>query len=561
MAQVTVNIPRESTIKDMMLSQRIASEAAADLEYKGKVANATSKTEVDGLFAEWWHLYYNEELFTKSEMLERWFGRVLDDWRVHGVKSPLYGTSNATAGELTDDSIGLVCVPSTASAANQDDFASLPQFWCVEVAAEKNVDGSHVIHYVEHIDDINDVRSGEYLTWVLQKNTWTREWDEGGYRYLKMRSHSAPGYEQWPQGQDRTGKIYAYMANPKYPAGERDGVITCGTGLAPVNWVSHTQGVSKWRTRGAQYSGASGNLAKFLYRMNQLKYAQKGNRNTVSGCHSYSFQYTAAVSETGVERIILTTQQAANLFVGSSVQIGVTVEGNDRNNASMYSICRNKLITAIENIEIEEVEYSAVYVDNGGVTFDTTAGSTIISTDPYWSGWNDEVLGVDGSRYNATSGKEPGMIQKVEFMTGAYLIVSDELWNWTTDENGDYNFECYTCHDQTKVASSITDDYAKQEDLTMIIPQGTQAAWKYIADMAISKDAGVLWPGNIEASGSGVGCSAAFSCDPAASGVRAAWVFGALAYGGLAGLACRRSHSSVGGAVWFGALGAPGLAG
>ena len=52
--------------------------------------------------------------------------------------------------------------------------------------------------------------------------------------------------------------------------------------------------------------------------------------------------------------------------------------------------------------------------------------------------------------------KEPGLLQKIEFMNGAYLIVSDELWQWSTDDNGDYNFECHTCHDQSKVASSIT---------------------------------------------------------------------------------------------------------
>ena len=61
------------------------------------------------------------------------------------------------------------------------------------------------------------------------------------------------------------------------------------------------------------------------------------------------------------------------------------------------------------------------YVDNGGTTFDTTAGSTYLSTDPYWSGWNDDVLGTDGSKYNYTNGKEPGMLQKIEFMNGSYF--------------------------------------------------------------------------------------------------------------------------------------------
>ena len=54
---------------------------------------------------------------------------------------------------------------------------------------------------------------------------------------------------------------------------------------------------------------------------------------------------------------------------------------------------------------------------------------------------------------------------------------------------------------------------------------------------------------------------AAFYCYPAASGVRAAWVFGNLNLGGGAGLACRHSYNGVTDASWNGALGAPGLAG
>ena len=374
-----------------------------------------------------------------------------------------------------------------------------------------------------------------------------------------MKCHQSTGYELWPEGRDRTGRVYAYAARPKYYAGiGASGKITCGTGLAPINWTSHTAGVAKWRDRGTQYSGASGKTIKFLDRMMRLKYARKGNSGTIEGCSSYNYQYTAAYSEKGVERVLLTPEQAANLFVGSSVQIGIQ-SGTDRNTASNYSVCRNKLITAIKDVEIGGTTYSAVYVDNGGTTFDTTAGSTYLSTDPYWSGWNDDVLGTDGSKYNYTNGKEPGMLQKIEFMNGSYLIISDELWQWSTDENGDYNFDCFVCEDQSKASgTAITEDYKKQAALTMVIPKGTTGKWAYIEDTAISD---VEWPLGIDASGSGVGCKAGFYCNPAASGVRAGWCWGSLNSGGYAGLACRASSSSVGGAYWHGSVGSPGLAG
>ena len=499
---------------------------------------------------------YNPDLFTKSEMLERWFGNVLVDTRVHGVTTPRYSKSTSMIGELTDDSTGLVCTPSTESTAGSDPFAHLPQFWCLEVSAEKNTDGSHTIYYVEHIDDTSDVRSGEHLCWVLQKNTYKREYQDKDYKYLKTRCTPAPGYKRWKEGTDRTGKVHEYMAHPKYYAGiDADGGITCGTGLKPVNRTSHQTGVTRWRGRGAQYSGASGSLVKFLDAMVRLKYGRKGNSGQIEGCVNYNYQYTVAVSETSVERVILTKEQAANLLVGSAVMLGIQ-SGSDRNTASNYSIFDGKLITAIETVTIEEKEYSAVYVDNGGKTFDTTAGSTYLSTSPYYSGWNDNVLGRDGSRYSPTSGKEPGMIQGVEFMNGSYLIVSDELWQWSTDADGNYNFDCFKCYDQSKVGSAINENYEQITGAHLVYPAGTGGAWTYITDNIIDDD--VLWPEATIATGSGVGVGAGFDRSPAASGVRAAWCFGNLNNGGNGSVSCRNSNNWVSNANWNGSLGATG---
>ena len=554
-----INIPRDTTMQLLVKIHRDQIAGEMDLKYKEKVAAATSKAEVDALFTEWWKIQYNPDFFTKSEMLERWFGNVLVDTRVHGVTTPRYTKSTSMIGELTDDSTGLTCTPSTEAAAGSDPFAHLPQFWCLEVSAEKNIDGSHEIFYVEHIDDTADVRSGEHLCWMIQKNTYKREWQDKDYKYLKTRCTPAPGYKRWKEGTDRTGKVHEYIAHPKYYAGiGEDGSITCGTGLKPFNRASHQTGVARWRARGAQYSGASGSLPKFLDAMMRLKYGRKGNSGKIEGCTNYNYQYTVAVSETGVERVILTKEQAANLLVGSAVMLGIQ-SGSDRNAASNYSIFDGKLITAIETVTIEETEYSAVYVDNGGKTFDTTAGSTYLSTSPYYSGWNDNVLGRDGSKISPTSGKEPGMIQGVEFMNGSYLIVSDELWQWSKDTDGNFNFDCFKCYDQSKVGSAINENYEQITGAHLVYPAGTGNAWVYITDNIIDDD--VLWPEATTASGSGVGVGAGFSRSPAASGVRAAWCFGVLNYGGLDGVACRSSGYSVSGADWYGSLGAPGLEG
>ena len=558
--EATVNILRDTTFKEYIDLQRADLAGKADAAYKEKVAAATTKAEVDDLLVEWWKYQYDPAVYSKADMLERWFGKVLEDSRVHGVTTPRYAKSTSMIGELTDDSAGLVCTPSTETTAGNDPFAHLPQFWCLEVAAEKKADGSHDIYYVEHIDDTKDVRSGERLCWVLQKNTWKREWQDSEYKYLKTRCHPASGYKRWPEGTDRTGKVHEYIAHPKYYAGiGADGRITCGTGLAPVNRTSHQTGVSKWRARGAQYSGASGSLPKFLDAMMRLKYGRKGNSGKIEGCTAYNYQYTAAASETGVERVILTTAQAANLFVGSAVMLGIQ-SGTDRNTASNYSVFDAKLIRAIEKVNINDTEYSAVYIDNGGKTFDTEAGKSYLSTSPYYSGWNDNILGRDGSRYSPTSGKEPGMIQGVEFMNGSYLIVSDELWQWSQDAEENYRFSCYKCYDQSKVGSEINGNYKKVDVPILVFPKDTPAwSWKYITDNAINDD--VLWPEATNASGSGVGVGAGFYYGPAASGVRSAWVWGPLNSGGIGSVSCRGSSSWVSPALWGGSLGAPGSEG
>ena len=293
-----------------------------DALYNILANKCTTKAELDQLFVDWWHGQWVEGESTYNNMLARWFGNVLHDDRVHGIKLPLFATSQSPTGELTDDSVGLVCEPSTEAEAKRDDFAHLAQFWCVEVAAEKNTDGTHTIYACEFIDPLDVVRAGgpddgKHLVWVLQKNTYTREWNEDGYRYFKMQCDPAEGWETWPQGTDRQKNVYPYMANPKYGAGlEDDGTIGCRTGLPPVNYSSHDANVALWRQRGSQYAGASGNLLKWQLAMIWLKYGVKGNSGTIEGHSSQNLQYAAAVSESGVQRILLNTAQASNFKVG-----------------------------------------------------------------------------------------------------------------------------------------------------------------------------------------------------------------------------------------------------
>lgn len=534
--------------------------------YVQAVHNATSVAQVNGLFQEWWKKNWVEGTSTRTQMLERWFGNVLTSDKVYGTKLPLFATSNSATGEYIDDSIGLTCTPSTNTSAGQDDFAFKPEFWCIEASGEHNSDGSITIYAVELIDDLATVRSGEHLTWVLQKNTYWHEYTSEGYHYVELKSTADETWHRWPQGTSKDGTVHEFIANPKYYAGMKDGTITVGTNLPAINFTSHQSGVALWRKRGSQYSGASGNLIKFLDIMMKLKYAKKGNSGTIEGCSSYNWQYTTPVGETGVERVIVTTAQGANIKVGSTVIVGKKGGSTDRGDSAMRSLASMKKVKSLESVTINDTSYIAVNIDNGGTTFDTVASETIISSMPYHSGYNDNVLGYDGSATNYTNGTEPGLLQKVEFQNGAYLIISDELWQWSKDDTN-YMFDCYTCHDQSKVTTNgtISSDYTKQSDLTLkwaVEGANTNWHWEYIEDTAIANDPAVCWPAKVSTSaGSGTGCKAGFLVYLASSGVRAGWCFSALWDGGVCGVSARGSHDSPSASYWHGALGGPGLAG
>ena len=536
-----LNLAKEETQQAILGQVKTAAAIIPDLNYKSRVAKASSKAEVDTLFAQWWELVYTEGA-DKAALLERWFGNVLADSRVHGAKLPLFATSQSSTGELTGDSVGLVCEPSTAAVAGRDDFAHLPQFWTLEVSAEKNVDGTISVYKVQHIDPIEEVRSGEHLCQVLTKNTYWKEWQAGGYHYYQQQCTYFEGASLW-MPTNAQGKTYKFAAYPKYAAGyDSTGKITCGTGISPIVSVSHSGGVPKWRARNTMYAGGSFRTPKWQLVMFALKYARKGNSGLIEGCSTYDLTYTAAVSETAVERVIISTANAANLIVGSSVALD-----------SRGSTCLK--ITSIEQVEIDGTTYAAVNIDNKGVTFDTTAGTTKILTMPYFSGHNDSVLGNDGSRTNCTNGKEPGLIQGTEFGIGAYQIVADEFMLWT-QSGDDYLLDIYTCADQSKVSTgSITADYEKVTDGTIVAPTN---GWYYIQDMLPCK---TNWPQAIgNGAGSGNGERAALDVNRG-SGVRASWCFAVLNDGGYCGLAARSSSYAAGFAYWFGSLGAPSVTG
>ena len=105
---------------------------------------------------------------------------------------------------------------------------------------------------------------------------------------------------------------------------------------------------------------------------------------------------------------------------------------------------------------------------------------------------------------------------------------------------------------------SISSNYEKQTDLTLVFAKDYGDKWTYIEDIAIGTDPGILWPAKVStAAGSGTGVKAGCYIQPRSSGVRAAWCFCNLNNNGNAGLAARNSNNGTTNSNWNAAVGAP----
>ena len=523
--------------------------------YHAQVLAATSKDQVDNLFASWWKTKWVEGVTTYNSMLEDWFENVLYDDRIHGVKLPLWETSHNQRGEFTDDSIGLTCEISTNDYIGRDDFAYLPQFWCVEVAVEKNADYTHTIYACEFIDDINIVRAGgpndgKHLVWVLQKNTYRREWEEEGYKYLKTRCTPAEGYTTWLQGTDNGGRVYPYVGIPKYAAGlEEDGTIGSRAGLKPAIFESYDSGIQKWRARGSQYTGGSYLTLKWQLDMIALKYASKGNSNGIEGCVNFNIQTPVLIAESNTNRVIIDQNQSNNFTVGQCINIG----SGDRLASEI-----NVSITNIETVNISETDYLALTFE--GDPIETTTSQKVCSLPWPADLVTNHIQGNDGQAFQGQT--VTGLIQKTEFLNGAYLITSDEKWKWDASsdhEDGSRTFECYICEDANNITTgSSFENYTLAASINL--PTDYNNSNQYITDI-VTTDKQIVFPkavSNEAGSTTGYGdCMWIYFGDNA---MRAPWHCGYLWDGSGAGLARLYSGFGSSNSRWYGGVGAPGLA-
>ncbi len=514
--------------------------------------NALTPTGLTALVDEWYEITRNA----------RWVGWT--EFYQPDVSAVTYGTKGG-------DNELLTCTPSTDTVANQDDYAGLPLFACVDcnwtmVVDTTDSDGNAVEEAVLRpvITAIDGISTGFKRTdptkyvGVLQMAGYVfQKSDDSTYTIGYASNRDIPYANVEPLAEavnPDDGTVRSWVLHTKYANSTYNSLMTSCKGLIPTGFLSHNTIHTLSKVNGSQYSGTCACDISWLQLMMMIKYGSLTLDGILQGCCNNNYQYPVSVGETGVRRVLLTTTQAANLEVGMGVLIGdYTSSGSDR--AYLYSITgtAGAIITKIETVTVDEVEYSAIYVDTDD-TFDTTAngsatvGTTYISTYAWPTGTTDGVLGNDGSPVSCTSGKYPAKLQGIEFMNGQYEVVADTILSLYQDDDDEaYYYEPYLCDTSANQSTALTTNY---EASGLKIEQPSSEGWKYIKKLARKK--GIFFAEEVGGSSSTYTRDAFYMNVSGTSGTRAWYAFGFLALGvACAGVSCVSGYIALSSSAWI----------
>ena len=465
-------------------------------------------------------------------------------------------------GTKEDDNADVATpVPSTNVVRNENPYDDIPLFKPIECNGYADEDGElHITAvkgepefrsdgtkgdvcialktgYIRTIIDTVGVMGplGKKGTKISVTDSW-RESEYPGFPFIPYTAAIRPD-----------GSVRPYVLIPKHQAVNFNGSYYSLPGFAPAYNVSHNGQITTFRKRGDQYCGETCSDAEIWETLFMIVFANMNSQAVMVGCTGFSDQYMAAVAEENVERIILTKKQAEYFPIGCCVSIGEmgSSANKDRGQSHMHNLANRVKVTKIEPLDDDSGNY-ALYVDNGGVTFNTSA-TTCISTMPWHTGSTDKVKGTCGSPYSNTNGKEPFKFLGIEFALGQYVVRSDVILNGVYDAEADtYQQEIYTCYDCKYFATAINEHYKK---LGYVIPDSGNA-WKYIKNLGFDVNFPHIRMASEYGGDSNKRFGDAVHTGTRANGTRGFLSLGSLGSGSFAGLRIASLNRWLGVGVW-----------
>ena len=557
-----VNDQLERIANALELQAGNVSEALLDAAFSG----AVDGTNTTSLFRRWWKLAVDQieqasGTVNRYNLLCRWFTLIADAWgdKVYTLRFADYRVGSSPAmtplADLAEKTAAPCCTELSVDSFHWTDED--PMTWYIRFNGLSLSDGTMNILSVEGIDDDFDITGNTAPVYTGYTALWRIWFTDGTYEYKTWATRQGGGMKPYaadvaPDGTHRPMHWTSTFGGSLTSGGK----LTSGSGFGdgwernsntPAWRRSASTGITDARKMSAYEGLWSDTDLDHLLDQWQLRHFNLENSGIIEGCLSYDFQYTVAVAEENVRRVILTTAQAANLLVGGCVEVGNHPSGTDtdRNTSANYDIIACANILSIESVTIDGTVYAAVNLD---LSADVTIPETgYFSTMPWTPGSTERLPGhKDGSLYNCTNGKTPARIAGVEIIDGAYAVGLDPLWN------SDYNAErspksiytVYQCRSAVNQAGSITGNYESVGTF-----QRENTGWQYEKHFAIN-DKGMMYPDAVGGA-SGTYLKSAFSFN-SGSGVRAPWRFCGLNAGDRGGLAGANGALTPSDARWYG---------
>ena len=444
--------------------------------------------------------------------------------------------------DLAGKSAAQLCTENTEPVADWADED--PMTWYIRANALSLSDGTMDIKAFEGEDGF-DISGETAPVYRFALALYKRTFNDGTYNYKAFRTTPAFGFAPMAGDISPAGVRRPITWQPCFGGGlNSGGKLTSGAGQEAYVNASATDGNTKaklWNN----YEGLWTDCASiYLLDMWQLRHFNLENSGICEGCTSYDVDYTAAVSETDVKRVVLTTAQAQNFIVGSTVNVGASKRGSGQTIAK---------ITSITDVTIDNTSYKAVNLDiPDGSEITTTAGTTHISSWPWHSGATEALPGrKDGNINSLTAGKGPARIAGIEIMDGAYVLQLDPLMNVTSVTSDGAVYDLYVQRNSENLASAVT-NYTKVGSVTVPIRNNNPSSGEWIYVSRFLANGEVLFPDGFKTDASSSKYYKSAFYRAVSAGVRAPWRFGLLGDGGGAGLAYLFGSIGPGNSDWFG---------
>ena len=493
------------------------------------------------------------------------------DEKTYSVEWYPFATDTGTTMTKTDDNANLVCNPSTDTVSGTNNYPTA--FDTIDVNAFVDSEGIRHVTFArgqegfgETEDTIQDViyKGVTYKqdVFVLGRTYYQKlEYNSvSGKNKYSRRYVPTNGYTPVSMAINKDGTVNPFWLIAKYESGlDSDGKLRSLKGLLPGGQRntpvgscstsvlnSYNNQITNYHNRGTYYTGMLASEWSHLMTTFWLKYATKDFQSKMTGCTGYDYQYTVAATESNVSRVKLTTAQANNLVIGSSLSVGdnsVTPTTYDRVNGYVHKYADSAVITSIE-VDPNDNTYSYVNLDCSPFT---TTATTFVKTMPWRSGFSTNLLGRDGSPNNLTNSKNPASLDGIEFMVGAYDVIGNVIASYDSTEKV---YDYYVCNDSTKLTTD-TSNLSNYIHSSVKTNCTTNNAWNYIADVDLDLTSGLCIGSNV--GGTNTSSSRGF-CDgyyvSSASGFRELRAFGGLTNGADAGVSCVRGTSALSATGW-----------